>query len=333
MKRTDLTIIAGVAVVVLLGAFWFGVLSPKREKAADLQTRVSELESSVETQEQLASTAEAAEEGYDENYHRLVVLGKAVPEDADTSSLLVQLQDEANGDRVSFDSLQLVEGSSSAGAAAQVATPAPLTAPGTTPESTPPADAGTTTPSGSTAPAPEATSTPEASSTATSTETPPASTDTSATPTAEGSESAGTVPAEASATAAAPTEAAAATLPIGATVGPAGLPVMPYDLTFTGGFFEIADFLEGVDSLVPVSASGVGAKGRLLTVDGFSLTPVEDTAGSTGGNDPSLRADLAVTTYLTPADQGLVAGATPATPAAPAATPTAASTTTPAPTP
>ena len=43
---------------------------------------------------------------------------------------------------------------------------------------------------------------------------------------------------------AAPTEAAAATLPIGASVGPAGLPVMPYDLKFTGDFFQIADFLK-----------------------------------------------------------------------------------------
>ena len=39
------------------------------------------------------------------------------------------------------------------------------------------------------------------------------------------------------------TEASAATLPLGATVGPAGLAVMPFALTFSGDFFEIADFL------------------------------------------------------------------------------------------
>ena len=36
-------------------------------------------------------------------------------------------------------------------------------------------------------------------------------------------------------------------LPIGATVGTAGLPVMPYEMEFEGGFFEIADFFGAVD--------------------------------------------------------------------------------------
>ena len=47
-----------------------------------------------------------------------------------------------------------------------------------------------------------------------------------------------------------PTEAAASLLPLGATIGPAGLGVMPYTLTFTGSFFDIADFIKGIDSLV-----------------------------------------------------------------------------------
>ena len=53
-----------------------------------------------------------------------------------------------------------------------------------------------------------------------------------------------------------PTEASAATLPIGATVGPAGLGVLPYSLQFTGDFFEIADLLERIDEQVGVAAKG-----------------------------------------------------------------------------
>ena len=49
---------------------------------------------------------------------------------------------------------------------------------------------------------------------------------------------------------ASPTEVAAALLPLGASVGPAGLAVMPYTVTFDGNFFEIADFIKGIDSLV-----------------------------------------------------------------------------------
>jgi Tfp pilus assembly protein PilO len=124
---------------------------------------------------------------------------------------------------------------------------------------------------------------------------PAPSTDATAVPAAEG--------------AAPATEAAAAVLPLGATVGSAGLPTMPYDLTFTGGFFDIADFMAGLDTMVEVRANGLGIEGRLLTVDGFSLLPSED-------GFPELDASLHVTSFITPADQGLTGGASPAQPAA-----------------
>ena len=64
---------------------------------------------------------------------------------------------------------------------------------------------------------------------------------------------------------------AASTLPLGAAIGPAGLAVMPYELTFTGDFFRVADFIEGLDSLVETTNAKVGVDGRLITIDGFSL--------------------------------------------------------------
>jgi Tfp pilus assembly protein PilO len=123
------------------------------------------------------------------------------------------------------------------------------------------------------------------------------------------------------------TEASAATLPIGASVGLAGLAVMPYDLTFSGGFFQIADFMESLDAMVHMRHDLVGVNGRLLTVDSFSLEPAISTATTAHPTTtPKLSASLAVTTYLTPADQGITAGATPSGPAP--ATPTPTSTTT-----
>ena len=68
-----------------------------------------------------------------------------------------------------------------------------------------------------------------------------------------------------------PTEAAASLLPLGATIGPAGLGVMPYKLSFSGSFFQIADFIAGIDSLVHGSGEKVDVEGRLVTLDGFSL--------------------------------------------------------------
>lgn len=100
------------------------------------------------------------------------------------------------------------------------------------------------------------------------------------------------------------TEASAATLPIGATVGPAGLPVMPYDLTFRGDFFEIAKFMHGLDAGVRLKGTQLDVQGRLLTVDGFNLS-VDKARGF-----PHLEADLKVTTFIAPADQGATGGAT-----------------------
>ena len=112
-----------------------------------------------------------------------------------------------------------------------------------------------------------------------------------------------------------PTEVAASLLPLGASVGSAGLAVMPYDLSFSGDFFHIADFFERIDSLVHPGGAKVAVDGRLVTIDGFSLSsdPERDF--------PYLNASVSVTTYLTPPSQGLTAGATPTAPAtaAPAA--------------
>lgn len=106
-----------------------------------------------------------------------------------------------------------------------------------------------------------------------------------------------------------PTEAAAALMPLGASIGPAGLGVMPYTLNFTGNFFEIADFISEVDSLVATHNAKVGVEGRLVTVDSFSLTPT--------GNEKKkdLNVSFVVTTFVTPPEQGLAAGATPTEPA------------------
>ena len=98
---------------------------------------------------------------------------------------------------------------------------------------------------------------------------------------------------------------------------------MPYTLTFRGEFFQIADFIAGLDALVKTTNGRLNANGRLVTVDGFSLEEDEE-AGF-----PTLTAKFAVTTYLTPPGQGVTAGATPIAPPATTAPPTTPVTTTP----
>ncbi len=113
------------------------------------------------------------------------------------------------------------------------------------------------------------------------------------------------------------TATAAAQLPIGATVGAAGLGVLPYKLGFTGSFFHVADFIAGLDRMVSTADGKVTVDGRLVTINGFSLVTAKK------GGFPNLDANFLVTTYLTPPSEGVTAGATPTTPAAVDAAPTA----------
>ena len=155
----------------------------------------------------------------------------------------------------------------------------------------------------------------DASSGTTASATPPptsgstssSTTSTSTTTTPSSSSSSGSAtPASATTTPTAATEATAANLPIGATVGAAGLPVMPYKLSFQGSFFDVTSFLTGVDSFVHVrGANTVAADGRLLTVDGFSIN----------GTSQQLDVSLHVTSYIVPSEEGLTAGASPTGPA------------------
>ena len=110
-------------------------------------------------------------------------------------------------------------------------------------------------------------------------------------------------------TATSPTEAEASLLPLGASIGPAGLAVMPYELTFEGDFFQIASFLEKLDNLVKTRNADVAVNGRLITISSFSLT----TADAVGGGG-QLQASFTVSAYLTPPGQGLTAGASPSGP-------------------
>lgn len=137
-----------------------------------------------------------------------------------------------------------------------------------------------------------------------------------------GGEEAPAAPASSSGQPVSATEAAASLLPLGATIGPAGLAVMPYTLTFNGSFFQIADFLERLDAMVKSHNQKVAVKGRLVTINGFSLSSGESAEpGEPGKAGDSLTATFSVTTYLTPPGQGATAGASPSSPGESTATP------------
>jgi Tfp pilus assembly protein PilO len=238
-------VVAMVAVAAVAGAFWMLLLSPKREEASKLSTEVSQARESLSRHRSEVAIAVQARREFPVAYQQLVVLGKAVPGDDDTPSLLVQMNRIAHNSKVRFQAIALKpEGSEEA--------PTPM--------------------SSEESPLP-------------------------------------------------PTEVAASTLPLGATIGPAGLGVLPYTLTFKGNFFHLADFIKGIDKLVETENSKVSVYGRLITIDGFSLEVDSES------EFPRLEATFEVTAYVTPpAEEGVTGEATPEGPAPATATP--ASTTT-----
>jgi hypothetical protein len=111
---------------------------------------------------------------------------------------------------------------------------------------------------------------------------------------------------------------AGAQLPPGATVGPAGFPVMPFSFSFTGGFFNLGKFFSRLDAFVQASNRKLSVSGRLLTVDGVKLEP--DITGF-----PNIKATVQATSYLVSPLEGETGGATPAGPAGASAGTTASS--------
>jgi type II secretory pathway component PulM len=99
-----------------------------------------------------------------------------------------------------------------------------------------------------------------------------------------------------------------ASLPPGATVGPAGFPVEPFTFTFGGNFFHLADFLGRLQRFVVANNQRLSVSGRLMTLNAISLAP-------SSNGFPQITATISATTYLLPADEGLLNGATPAGPA------------------
>ena len=111
-------------------------------------------------------------------------------------------------------------------------------------------------------------------------------------------------------------QAVTASLPPGATVGPAGFPIEPFTFTFQGNFFHLANFLGRIERFVVATNRRVWVSGRLMTLNAISL-------GAGPNGFPQITASISATTYIVPAVQGVLNGASPSGPAAASGTQTA----------
>jgi hypothetical protein len=107
-------IIPAVIALAAIAAFWFLVASPKREEIAKLDSDIAKQEAAASQAEQLVAAYTKAKDNYRENYTMVARLGKAVPNDDDVRSLLVQLGDAAKRSHVTFRSLNVASGAGGA---------------------------------------------------------------------------------------------------------------------------------------------------------------------------------------------------------------------------
>ncbi|HWF49685.1 MAG TPA: type 4a pilus biogenesis protein PilO [Solirubrobacteraceae bacterium] len=114
MTARDRLVAMIVVTLVATVAAWILVISPKRDQANKLGSQVTAAQKQLDAARTQIATAELDRSSYARNYQAVAELGKAVPPDAQTPSLIFQLQNAASGARVDFRSVVLNQGATSA---------------------------------------------------------------------------------------------------------------------------------------------------------------------------------------------------------------------------
>jgi Tfp pilus assembly protein PilO len=115
VSRTFRILIVVVITAVVGGGYYKFALAPKRVEAKELADKIAVAQAQLSQTQGLIATYEGARDAYKTNYATVIRLGKAVPTDDDTRSLLVQLDTSAKRSGVGFDTID-VSGSSDASA-------------------------------------------------------------------------------------------------------------------------------------------------------------------------------------------------------------------------
>jgi hypothetical protein len=124
VSRSIRILLLAVVAVAAVGGYWKLALAPKRAEAAKLDQDVAVAEAQLVQTQSLIATYEGAQKEYKANYATMVRLGKAVPTDDDTRSLMVQLDTSAKRSGIDFDTINL---NASGTGAATPGTTAPTT--------------------------------------------------------------------------------------------------------------------------------------------------------------------------------------------------------------
>lgn len=304
MTDRDKKIVLMLLPILLLGAYWFLLLAPKREEASSASVTLTEQTQRRDAAQARVDTLSSDRTDFAADYGEIVRLGKAVPPTVDMPTILIQLDAAARGTKIVFTKITAEERV----AAAVPAAPAPGTGDGSQPAAAGGAPAASA-PGAAGESAGNAVNTANGASSAAASGVNPSDTQTS----------------ESARNGALPVGGGTATPDAsGATTSATpGLDTVPITLEFVGTFFDLADFTHRIKRYVESSRGNVLVRGRLITIDGVEFKSEPDIF-------PKLTATLKATAYLAPAAEGATAGATPTGPeAVPAADPNATASTVP----
>jgi hypothetical protein len=236
MTDRDRKILLALVPLVLVVAYWFLLLAPKREEAGKIRDELSQAQAARDTAQQKASQLAGAKRSFAADYATVIRIGKSIPTSVDMPSLLVQLDRAARGTGIKFTDIKTGERTGAPTAPAAATTPTTPgggssgpTAPGAAPAQSGPGQA--------------------------------AQTASGAVQTANGASgaAAGTPGANGDASGDA------------AGTGAPGLETVPLDFEFDGSFFDLADFFHRMKRFVKVANDKIIIRGRLMTIDSFTF--------------------------------------------------------------
>ena len=107
VSRTLRILIVAVVAFGAVGGYWKLVLAPKRAQVAELDQQIATQQAKLAQTQSLIATYQGAKDEYKANYATVARLGKAVPTNDDTRSLVVQLDTAAKRSNVDFDSINI----------------------------------------------------------------------------------------------------------------------------------------------------------------------------------------------------------------------------------
>ena len=87
----DRKIMIAVIPLVVLVAYWFLLLGPKRQEASTASDQLTLQQERLDTARSKVEAAAGAKHQFEATYAQVVRLGKAIPTEVDMPSLLVQL--------------------------------------------------------------------------------------------------------------------------------------------------------------------------------------------------------------------------------------------------